>query len=156
LGELSWTDLSPLEREIFYFIFEMKTVSFINLQQRFPKRFPGNVSVIYGEGTRSLFWSGISREFAAVLTRLRQEGLIRITRCHKKVYLHDLSLFSDSPPAFMENPVWIPIVYDATEKGMDLIRSLDLTLLKQLMTREIDYQLKLHTTDKKNRPNEIK
>lgn len=97
------------------------------------------------KGNRSIFWTGISREFTAVLTRLRQEGLIRITQCHKKVYLHDLSLFSDNTPSIMENPVWFPIVYDATEKGMDLIQSLDLSLLKQLMAQEIDYQLKLHT-----------
>ncbi|MFW9916891.1 MAG: hypothetical protein ACFFGZ_14895 [Candidatus Thorarchaeota archaeon] len=147
MGELSWDDLSPLEREIFYFIFEMKTVSFINLQQRFPKRFPGKGKMIGRDvkGNRSIFWTGISREFTAVLTRLRQEGLIRITQCHKKVYLHDLSLFSDNTPSIMENPVWFPIVYDATEKGMDLIQSLDLSLLKQLMAQEIDYQLKLHT-----------
>lgn len=104
------------------------------------------------EGNRSIFWAGISQEFAAVLTRLRQEGLVRITECHKKIYLHDLSLFSNNPPSLMENPVWIPIVYDATEKGMDLIRSLDLDLLKRLMTQEIDYQLKLHSRDKEEEP----
>ncbi|MFQ5980173.1 MAG: hypothetical protein ACE5OZ_18730 [Candidatus Heimdallarchaeota archaeon] len=100
------------------------------------------------EGHRSIFWVGISQEFAAVLTSLRKIGLIHMTQCSKKVYLHDLNLLTDDIPSFMDDPVWIPIVYDATEKGKGLIQSLDIELLKELMGKEIDYQLRLHTTRK--------
>jgi hypothetical protein len=148
--DLSWDDPSSFERDLLYFIVEMCTVSFINLHQRFPKQFPGKGRFIGrdSKGDRAVFWTEISQEFVAILTKLRQEGLIRIIPCSKKIYLHDLSLLEqmeNKVPTAMNNPNWSPIVYDATDKGKGIIRALDLELVKQLMTREIDYQLKLHT-----------
>lgn len=150
MDKLTWNDLSPLQREIFYFIFEMCTVSFINLHRRFPELFPGRGKITGRdkEGHRSIFWAGISQEFAAVLTSLRKDGLIHMTQCSKTIYLHDLNLVTDDLPTFMDEPLWIPIVYDATKKGKSLIQSLEMDLLKQLMGKEIDYQLKLYKTQK--------
>ncbi|MFX0114257.1 MAG: hypothetical protein ACFFB3_06900 [Candidatus Hodarchaeota archaeon] len=147
--EISWNDLSSFERDLLYFVVEMRTVSFINFHQRFPKQFPGKGRFISrdSEGNRAVFWTEISQEFVAVLIRLRREGLLRISPCSKKIYMHDLGLHEEAEteiPAVMNSPHWFPIVYDATEKGKNVIRGLDLELVKELMAREIDYQLKLH------------
>ena len=120
--ELSWDDLSSFEKDLLYFIVEMCTVSFVNLYQRFPKQFPGKGRFLGrdSEGNRVVFWTEIAQEFAGVLTKLRQKGLIRMSSCSKKVYLHDLGLLEDTElPAVMNNPNWSPIVYDATDKGRD-------------------------------------
>ena len=122
-------------------------MSFIDLWARFPDNFPGKGRIVghNSQGSRSIFWVGISRQFTAVLNKLKREGLIRINNCNKEIYMHDLALFEDERPAVLNDPEWIPIVYDATDKGKKMIRSLDLGLLKQLMAREIDYQLNLHS-----------
>ncbi len=155
---LSWEDLSPLERDILYFIFEMRSVSFIDLLQRFPEQFPGKGKMVgYDkEGKKSFFWIGISEEFSRILKYFRKVQLIQMTPVSKKIYLHDTQLLEQNILESLKKENWIPIVYDTTDQGVELIRSLNLEFSKQLMAREIDFQLKMHSQNQsKNEKNSL-